>query len=288
MGSFLIRHGVLALVFVSVLGTKPSVAQNRFDTVQTCADGLRQPSEETSGSVDPAPLRILSWNIMKFSRDGARELLGALSVAMDFVLLQESVESLNPGEVTGFKTYFARGYRNGNDQTGVEIRSRRRADVFCTFTYMEPWLRSPKAVAVARFPSINGDLLIINLHGINFTLSAYDYRQQLASLGALLITHGGPVIVAGDFNHWNPWRQTVLDEFAANYQLDEVPFDPDLRSLHFGTPLDSVFTRGLDSLTAMALQTEASDHHPLVLILQASPQPAGDTPAASDEPEAVP
>ena len=242
-------------------------AAARRDELQHCAHRLRQPAAQRRSTAARAPLRVLSWNSMKFRRDGAARLLRELAAEVDLQLLQESLRDLASIRDRRWHRYFAEGFHSRQGRSGVSIRSRQRADVWCALRYTEPWLRTPKAVAVARFPLADTRLLVISLHGINFTLSSRAYAAQLASLGALLVAHTGPAIVAGDFNHWNPWRRRAVAEFAARHALQEVAFEPDRRSRHLGAPLDSAFVRGLRVLSATALPSSASDHHPLLITL---------------------
>ena len=239
----------------------------RRDELQQCADRLRQPPAQRRYTAARAPLRVLSWNSMKFQRDGAARLLRELAAEVDLQLLQETLRDLASIRDRRWHRYFAEGFHSRRGRSGVSIRSRQRADLWCALRYTEPWLRTPKAVAVARFPLADTRLLVISLHGINFTLSSRAYSAQLASLGALLVAHAGPAIVAGDFNHWNPWRRRAVAEFAARHALQEVAFEPDRRSRHLGAPLDSAFVRGLRVLSATALPSSASDHHPLLITL---------------------
>jgi endonuclease/exonuclease/phosphatase (EEP) superfamily protein YafD len=239
----------------------------------------------------PQPLRLLSWNVMKFDIPGAMEQLDAFAKGAQLVLLQESL--LGPATDTQAQPerYFSAGYSRGTQQTGVEIRSRQRADVSCSLSFREPWLRTRKAVSVARLPFRDQVLLVINLHAINFTLGSSNYRQQLESIGEITAHHEGPVIVAGDFNHWNFWRVSVVAEWARRFGLEEVSFDPDWRSRHLGSSLDTIFLRGLSPISATGLPTRRSDHHAILADL-VTPGYARhlsvDNPAAASSPDSGP
>lgn len=234
-------------------------------SVVACQDLLRRPAQSTPALT--SPLRVAVWNSMKFEGTGAAELLRNLSGDKDLVLLQESLREGAGSGRTMFR-HFADGYGRAGWQSGVEIRSRVRADVTCSLSFLEPWLRSPKAISVGRYPLAGGrSLLVTNLHAINFTLGTRDYRQQLDAIGALLNSHHGPAIVGGDFNNWNARRDEVLSSFARGHALHKVPINPDWRSRHVGRAIDALYVRGLRAITATALPTESSDHHPIMAVL---------------------
>ena len=258
----------LALV---ALGCSPfSGAAEEATSVGACALQLATPAAASAQTL-PNPLRITSWNSMKFSRDGSPLVLTALAAKSDLLLLQESLRNTAPATAHPYRL-FADGYRSGALQTGVETRSAVAADVRCSLRFLEPWLRTPKAVSVGRFP-IEGSapLLAINLHAVNFTLGIVEYTAQFAAVGELLDQHVGPAIVAGDFNNWSESRQDVLREFAAKFALQSIEITPDLRSRHLGVPVDGMYLRGLSSATASAFPTVASDHHPISAVVQLAP-----------------
>jgi endonuclease/exonuclease/phosphatase (EEP) superfamily protein YafD len=169
-------------------------------------------------------------------------------------------------------------------QSGVEVRAAAPADASCTLSINEPWLGTPKAVAVARFPLAEEPaLLVISLHAINFTLGVSDYRDMLGLLGSLLDAHPGPAVVAGDFNHWNPWRAAALEAFATAEHLHWLPVSPDRRSRHFGQIVDGILLRDLGGAAGSALPTRSSDHNPIIGTLLPTPRPS----AAADSDAAV-
>ena len=120
-------------------------------------------------------------------------------------------------------------------------------------------------------------LLLVNLHAINFTFGTRAYARQFAAVGALLESHDGPAVVAGDFNNWSGPRQRVIEDFAREFGLELTRFEPDWRSRHLGSFVDGTLRRGLRTLDATALPTTRSDHHPLILLLARDPaQPLPD------------
>lgn len=275
-----------ALFAGPTLASGPSDEPITHNSIAACAQAL-QTQATASLQAFPAPLRLRSWNVMKFDIPGALEEIQRMSRNADLVFLQESLRGTTRAPDTKKYRYFSPGYLRGSEASGVEIRSATPADLVCEFTFTEPWLRTPKAVSVVRLPFRKDALLLINLHAINFTLTASDYRKHLAELSPLVRAHQGPVIVAGDFNHWNRWRALALQSWAKSLELAEVDFDPDWRSRHLGAKVDTIFLRGMSAIASAALPSTRSDHHAiaasLVLLKRSTDQEAG-SPAASASP----
>ncbi|WOJ91976.1 endonuclease/exonuclease/phosphatase family protein [Congregibacter variabilis] len=266
----------------SVPGDEPITRHN----IAACAQALQ--TQATASLQDfPQPLRLRSWNVMKFDLPGAREELQRMSHNADLVFLQESPRGTGRAPETQKYRYFSPGYSRGREASGVEIRSKIPADLVCQFTFTEPWLRTPKAVSAVRLPFRKSALLLINLHAINFTFTARHYRKNLAELSQLVQTHQGPIIVAGDFNHWNSWRALALRSWARTLDLAEVDFDPDWRSKHLGAHVDTIFIRGLSAIASAALPTTRSDHHAImasIVLLEEPKDSAADNLVADGAP----
>ena len=256
-----------ALLVSTLLPGTPSHADTVQQSIADCARAL-QIAPATSSKRFPAVLRMLSWNVMKFDLPGSREQLNTLAAHADLLLLQESLRSADTQKAGGSYRYFSPGYARGSEQTGVEVRSGESADVVCELRFVEPWLRTPKASLAIRLPFRDAALLLINLHAINFTLTTYDYTSQLSELAQLVNRHPGPVIIAGDFNHWNTWRAAKLQRWAEDLSLTEVIFALDWRSRHLGARVDTIFLRGLSVIAEAALPTTRSDHHPITASLE--------------------
>ncbi|MEM1142215.1 MAG: endonuclease/exonuclease/phosphatase family protein [Pseudomonadota bacterium] len=267
----------------------PATAEtNSLEELGACIDGLKSPPTPSHDGF-PDQISVLSWNTMKFARSGAAAFLQEKSATMDLIFLQETWE----GGVAGFtdkrRGIFAPGYMSGNRLSGVELRSHYSPDVVCKLQFVEPILRTPKAVLIARYPFAQAVLLVINLHAINFALDVAAYEQQLAAISKAIKAHSGPVIVGGDFNHWNRWRVAALASFADKNRLTEVVFEPDDRSTHFGSHVDSFFLRGLIQKKSRAIPTRSSDHHPILAVLKrfaANPHPRPDHQAEGNHAEA--
>ncbi|MEP5763145.1 MAG: endonuclease/exonuclease/phosphatase family protein [Halieaceae bacterium] len=221
-------------------------------------------------------IRLANWNIKKSSEIGWDQDLSVLTQEADLILLQEATLE-RPVAVNGLEAHFgifAAGYRTDTLTSGVMTLSRVPAAGKCALSHREPWLRTPKATAITHFPVDNGNnLLVINLHGVNFTFTARPLQQQLADIGTHIEQHQGPLILAGDFNTWSDARQAELGSLMSNYGLDSVTFTDDQRITVLDNPLDHILTRGLTVISSHTLATGSSDHNGLVVTLSATVQP---------------
>ncbi|WFB35744.1 endonuclease/exonuclease/phosphatase family protein [Kiritimatiellota bacterium B12222] len=137
----------------------------------------------------------------------------------------------------------------------------------------------PKTSLMTLYPLPGGEeLLAVNVHALNFEKGEPKrFIRQLETLHAKMKLHQGPMIFAGDFNTWNRERDEYLRELASGLGMEEVDsfegvrktgdhgwwnsilgIDPEL-------PLDRVFYRGMEVVSAQILDLDASDHEPLVV-----------------------
>jgi len=89
--------------------------------------------------------------------------------------------------------------------------------------------------------------------------------------------HPGPILLAGDFNTWNPRRLRLVTDLARDLQLREVAEFVGARKtgdhqsavvnwllgIDRALPLDRVYYRGLSPLAATVLPLTSSDHRAL-------------------------
>jgi len=116
------------------------------------------------------------------------------------------------------------------------------------------------------------------VHCLNFERwGTLKFGAQLAALKALMATHKGPILLAGDFNTWNQRRLRLVTALARELQLTEVgEFSGALTTGdHQSTvvnwllgidrtlALDRVYYRGLSPLSATVLPLTSSDHRAL-------------------------
>ena len=240
---------------------------------EPCGGYLGSPANESStqSALDPARIRVFIWNIHKSTEIGWQEDLAQLASAADLVLLQEATLEKTPLEVLSAHEFgiFAPGYSFAGLNSGVMTLSTVRPSSHCALEHREPWLQSPKATAIALYPLANTqDLLVANLHGINFSLDASALGAQLADVAAQIQQHKGPVILAGDFNTWSLARKAELSSISDNLGLYGVSFAEDSRIKVFGNTLDHMLVRGLEVLESRTHRVESSDHNPFTVTLR--------------------
>jgi endonuclease/exonuclease/phosphatase (EEP) superfamily protein YafD len=165
---------------------------------------------------------------------------------------------------------FAPGYQSRTDMTGVMILSTVESTSRCQFSSIEPWLGTPKATGIATYRLTNSDvnLLVINIHGINFTIGTAQLEHQLQQLDELISMYQGPVILAGDFNTWKKRRSELLGSFVQQLDMEAVEFPNDQRVTAFGNTLDHMFVRNLSPVSADTLAVDTSDHNPMSVELR--------------------
>jgi endonuclease/exonuclease/phosphatase (EEP) superfamily protein YafD len=230
---------------------------------------MTAPAATVSGSLDPAYIDLLVWNIYKGQLDGWLQDLDVLSRGRDLLLLQEVKLD---GEIRGMlaETVFywqhATAFRYLKMKTGVMTASVAAPVFHCMYRISEPLIRIPKAVLVTRYALTNRqhELLVINVHGINFELNDNGFRTQINAMRQLLDKHDGPAIMAGDFNTWSQGRIDNVLELAQATGLRQLHIDSDNRSRSFGNVIDLIFYRGLRPLHASSIPVGTSDHNPLV------------------------
>lgn len=213
---------------------------------------------------------LLDWNIYKQQNSGWKTQLTELTKQVDLVTLQEvknSVELNTLSKSINLSTLQNVAFYYQNHAFGVSNLSLEPAKKSCGSTYMEPWIRVAKS-ALASTYSLEGKeetLLLINLHGVNFTFTAEPLKQQLSPYFTLIKNHQGPVIISGDFNTWTQSKTDLIKKRLSALRLKQVSFSQDQRKTAFGYPLDHVFYRDLKVLSATSIDTDASDHAPILV-----------------------
>ena len=143
----------------------------------------------------------------------------------------------------------------------------------------EPLIRIPKIGLAAAYPlaGLEEQLLVVNIHLVNFTFDTRAVRHQIEALEAIVRNHEGPVIVAGDFNTWSDKREALVQEKMAELSLTAVAFDPDHRVRFLGRPVDGVYFRGLEVVRSRSHVVDSSDHNPLEVRFRLHAQPVKTT-----------
>lgn len=239
---------------------------------RNCLEALSAESPPPPGdALNGQAIRILSWNIQKSSQPGWVEDLHRLATGADLVLLQEAIlEAELRDKLEGeYHAVFAPGYVTEDYHSGVFTASRVAPQAHCTLSHQEPWLGTPKATNISRYPIAGhpDQLLVVNLHGVNFSLNSTALAQQLNDASKLVSQHRGPVIFSGDFNTWSDAHMGALQAIMNRLGLHGLEFPDDQRTRVFGNTLDHIYIRGLRVLEAGTAQVTSSDHNPVFATL---------------------
>ena len=250
-------------------GLSSPAAQSR--EVDSCRLLIETSPEDSRPGLDAENIRLVSWNMKKKSIQNWRDDYSRLTSGRDLILLQEA--SLRVDTVNDLPTVpywsFAPGYRTNNSITGVLTLSRSRPLARCSFTNVEPILRTPKATSITQF-AIDGSektLLVVNVHAVNFSFGLGTYKKQFNQIAAVLKGHLGPIILSGDLNTWRRGRMSTIDAMADELELLPLEFSDDNRTRRFGFPLDHIYVRGLSASSSVSSKVSSSDHNPLSVTL---------------------
>lgn len=238
----------------------------------TADDELRVFGNAQGGELGPV-VHCLIWNILKARRSNWQSDFKYLIEDRDLVLLQEAVLNAPSDALfrnsNRFEWVMARSFRHplSHVEHGVKTGCVARATEqhYYLSPHAEPVLQTQKLLLVTLYPLIgeSAQLLVLNMHAINF-VSVKKYVEQLDQLSVALAGHSGPVILAGDFNTWNPARLGHFSEVARNAGLTEAAMQRQSRLAHLNKHLDHVFYRGLRLRSVASLgHFQSSDHSPI-------------------------
>lgn len=218
-------------------------------------------------------IRVLVWNILKGRRRRWSEDFSHLVADRDLVLFQEAVlNTATDGLFTQsrrFEWVMARSFRDPISgiehgvKTGSVVPSMSRH--FYLSPSSEPVVQTQKLLLVTEYPLAGeaDSLLVLNMHAINF-VTVKKYTEQLDQLQFALRDWTGPVVLAGDFNTWNPQRLGLFFEVAREAQLKEAAMERRSKLAHLNQHLDHVFYRGLKLRDVSSLRHfQSSDHAPI-------------------------
>jgi len=227
-------------------------------------------------ALDPGEISVLNWNIYKGNRAAWQDDLERLSARQDIVLLQEALltDTLKHSlKMQGLKWYLNTAFYYDNLRTGVMTAAKIDSSYRCGLSTIEPIIRAPKTTLISHFPlaGMSEQLLVANIHGINFTLGLAAYREQLRSLEKILAQHHGPIILAGDFNNWSDGRTRLVKDMVERLSLQQLPYENHNRTMVFGSAIDHIFYRGLEVLNHKTHMVASSDHNPITVMFKASP-----------------
>ena len=227
-------------------------------------------------ALDAGGFSLVSWNIHKGSEARWEEDFRHFSRTSDIVTLQEAYLTDALRQMLEREAYhwdMTAAFLYKQIATGVLTAARTAPSSTCSFRVKEPITRLPKSVLISRYPLTGTDreLLVANIHGVNFTMDADAFERQIDQLAAILSLHRGPIIVAGDFNTWNGDRLALVHDLADEVGLSAVGFDDNRRSRFFGFVVDHVFYRGLEAQRTASPRVSTSDHNPLMVVFKLAP-----------------
>ena len=233
--------------------------------VSDCADLIGQP-EAASAKRVADQFSVAVWNAAKVTGSPWREDLDWLTDQHDLVLVQEFALAVD-WESGGYLS-FAPGFGARNAITGVATLSRVPPSARCQFDAREPMLRTRKATSITSYPlQGGGELVVVNLHAVNFALGLVNFRAQLKEAVDTVASHTGPLIFSGDFNTWRAGRVAIKEELLSQLELTAVEFEQDDRKKVFGQYLDHIYVRNLKVLDATTSVLKVSDHNPMFVRL---------------------
>jgi len=215
-------------------------------------------------------LQVLVWNIYKQARENWHETLEQYSHNTHLALLQEVSMTEQFKAYANSSAWFSShvdAFSAFGVSSGVLTLSIQSPLVACAHVEVEPWILLPKSGIYSVFQlSDQRELVVVNVHAVNFTYGIEEYKQQISALSAALTKHQGPVIFAGDLNTWSLERFAIIEIMLKQLGLIEVEFSPDNRTQFVnGMALDYIFYRELELVNALSPATDASDHNPLVV-----------------------
>lgn len=220
--------------------------------------------------LDPDSISVMNWNIYKGQRDNWMADFREFSRNQDIVIIQEAMlhpnltKSLNEH---GYNWNLNTGFQYKNVATGVLTASRVKAASKQGLRTSEPFLRLPKATLISRYDlrDTPEQLLVANIHSVNFTLGKAVYTKQIRDLQTALEQHDGPIILAGDFNSWSGERLRIIDEMVNELSLQKLRYENHNRTKIFGQEIDHVFYRGLEPVELATHEVTSSDHNPIMV-----------------------
>ncbi len=229
-----------------------------------------------SEELDPWSITLLSWNVYKGQLTGWEKDLQRYGANKDIIFLQEASLNISLKETLqelSLHWMLNNAFRFKGQETGVLLASSIQPLNQCGLRQSEPLTGYPKTILIGRYGIKNTkeELLVINVHSINFSLGLGAYRNQLTALTTILKQHDGPIILAGDFNNWKQSRTEVIGNFTKQFSLQKLIFATDKRTQYLGSPVDHIYYRSLEPITVDVQQILSSDHNPIMVTFKFSP-----------------
>ena len=268
---------VASLVFLASCAVAPitdeSPAAAAGAELNACVDSLARSHGGYGDAIDANGFDLVNWNIEKAKHPDWPSDLERLGKSASIVTLQEAIPELPvPRRFGHLHWSFAEGFGIRDNLTGVMTLSDVHPIAACEFAKLEPVFRTRKATLVTNYPisGMDESLLVINLHGVNFSMGLRALETQLNEASHIIARHHGPVIVSGDFNTWRRGRHDLVEAMMTAHELIPIEFDADHRKRFMGWPLDHILVRGLEATQATTHALKSSDHNPMLVRLRLS------------------
>ena len=242
---------------------------------QPAPKGKTAASDAKPHGLDTTEFSFATWNIHKGKAEGWVDDFDTLSRGTDILILQEAYLTDKLKQTLALEYHqwdLAAAYTYQKVEAGVLTASKVATNQICTLKDKEPITRIPKSILITRYPILgtNQELLVANIHAINFTMGYKAFQKQCDRLQDLLARHRGPMIVSGDFNTWNQGRMSRITAMTDSLHLAAVPFKDNSQSKFLGQYVDHVYYRGLEMKAATSMAVATSDHNPLKVVFQVS------------------
>lgn len=269
---------ILAMTSCSSQPTAPArlTSAPAADTA-ACISSLGGDVGAASRVLDSNDISVVNWNIQKGRSTAWVGDLLAEELGPDLLILQEASVATDAWQdlVPDHFSSFAEGFGPNWSPSGVMTVSAAEPLTECELVSHEPWFGTRKATLITEYAmsDSNETLLVVNIHGINFTFGVHDLAHQFAQAKAVVEAHDGPVLFSGDFNTWRVQRKAVLKEMLEALNLEALEYDVDHRKKFLGSPLDHIYVRGLTSEHATTMKSRASDHNPMSVRLKVAEEP---------------
>lgn len=209
-------------------------------------------------------IRILVWNIYK--GDLFEEAKPPINLSEYHLLfLQEFSQQISDELLPSSHRYFLPTFKWSNKSTGVALFSEQELTKVTPLhsKYREPFILTPKSAIIAHYK----DITLVNIHSLNFVMND-EWEEQIEAIRHH-IKDQDRIIWAGDFNTWNESRIDFLKKTMKDEGLEQVQFQKDLRTKHMGYPIDFIFTKGIEVLSAKSFSANgSSDHTPMEITIK--------------------
>ena len=210
-------------------------------------------------------IEVLIWNTKKSHSLTWSEYFLEISKKADFVLLQEATDKETVLETVKEQLNYYRFYQSWRSRVGTGVLNASKVKPYATKLFKspstEPILNTHKLISVEKYSIENKNLMLVNIHAINF-VSTSKFEDQLNQLIPTLRKHRGPLLFAGDFNTWNSARMSFLEVYMKRLNIKKIEFQRHNRGLN----LDHVYAKNFLRIKAKQLADRStSDHHPIIV-----------------------